>query len=210
MNIEIAELCGIILGDGHIHKSCNRITITGSLDDEKYHKKRVSKLFQNNFEVKPIFFKQEHKNAHYIQTESKNVMEYFIKIGLTRGSKTNIAVPQIIRSNKELIIHFLRGLFDTDGCLKFSKQNSNLSYYPRVRIAAKKSQMAEEIGTLLKTLNFNYSMWMDKRKENVILVYEISGKENAQKWFKLIRPSNPNKVKKYVSWLKKGYYKTRP
>ncbi len=208
LNKEIAELCGIILGDGHIHKSCNRITITGSLDDEVYHKKRVSKLFQNNFNAQPIFFKQKHKNAHYIQIESKNVMDYLTKIGLSRGSKTNIATPYTIKNNKELIIYFLRGLFDTDGCLKFSKQSRNLSYYPRVRITAKKSQMAENIGILLRTLNFKYSMWMDKRTKNTIVTYEISGKENAQKWFSLIRPNNPNKVKKYKFWLNNGYYQS--
>ncbi|HLC80157.1 MAG TPA: LAGLIDADG family homing endonuclease [Candidatus Nanoarchaeia archaeon] len=204
---EMAELCGIILGDGHLHKTCNKITITGSLDDESYHIRRVSLLFKNNFNVKPIFFKQEKKGAHYISVESKKIMEYFIKLGLIRGSKTNVSIPQIIEENNTLAVHFLRGLFDTDGCLKFSKQTRKLSYYPRIRIIGKESPMTKDLGSILTKLNFDYGLCIDKRTKNKILIYEISGKKNVQKWFNTIRPNNYTKVKKYESWLKDGFYK---
>lgn len=31
----IAEVVGIILGDGHLHKKCNKITIVGSLEERR-------------------------------------------------------------------------------------------------------------------------------------------------------------------------------
>ncbi len=205
---EIAELCGIILGDGHLHKTSNRITITGSLDDEPYHTRIVSSLFENNFDVKPLFFKQESKGAHYLTVESKKVINFFIKLGLTRGSKINVSIPHIIKDNDLLAVPFLRGLFDTDGCLKFSKQNSKYSYYPRIRIVGKESSMTRDLGDILKKLNFEYSIWIDRRTKNNIFVYEISGTKNVQKWFRVIQPNNYIKIKKYTSWLKNGFYKS--
>lgn len=206
MNAEIAELCGIILGDGNIHRSSNRVTITGGLADEIYHKRIVARLIKNNFDANPIFFKQEHKNAHYIQIESKPFLNYFLSIGLTRGPKINTVIPQIIKKEKRSIVPFLRGIFDTDGCLKFSKQAKKFSYYPRVRISAKDSPMARDIASLLKKLDFNYCLYMDKRAKNIIYNYEISGRKNILKWFNLIKPNNPNKVRRYIFWKENGYY----
>ncbi len=206
INKEIAELCGIILGDGNLHKSCNRITITGSINDKAYHKLVVLKLFNNNFNIRPILFEQKHKNAHYIQIESKGIINYFLKIGLSRGPKNGISVPKFIKNNKHLIPHFLRGLFDTDGSIKFSKQKKEINYYPRTRISAKYSEMGVMIEYLLRKLKFNYNIWKDKRNGSHILNYEISGKHNLEKWFKIIKPSNPVHISKFLFWKKFGYH----
>ncbi|MFH1399754.1 MAG: LAGLIDADG family homing endonuclease [Candidatus Woesearchaeota archaeon] len=205
--VQIAELCGIILGDGHVHKEANRITITGSLNDKDYHRKIVAQLFMANFSVKPIYFEQREKNAHYIQVESKQLLGYFLSLGLKRAAKINPEIPIFIFNNPLYMSCFIRGLFDTDGCLKFSKMTSELAYYPRIRIAAKESKMAREIGLLLDKLGFNFSLWKDKRARNTIFVYEISGKDNLAKWFRIIQPKNPNKINKYKIWKKFGYYK---
>jgi len=34
---ELAELIGVILGDGHVHKISDTIVVTGSLDDYEYY-----------------------------------------------------------------------------------------------------------------------------------------------------------------------------
>lgn len=199
----IAELCGIILGDGHVHISANRIVITGSLEDEPYHRHHVAKLFTRNFGVKPIFFTQEKKNAHYIQVESKICIGYFLGLGLKRGAKKEISMPEFI-SSKHLATCFLRGLFDTDGWLKFSKMRDSKKPYPRIRLTAKKSKLALQIGVLLSSLGFNYSIWQDQRTANAILNYEISGKENTERWFRTIQPKNPKHLKRYNTWQKIG------
>jgi intein/homing endonuclease len=201
--LEIAELCGIILGDGHLHNSANRIVITGSLDDAEYHKQVVSRLFTENFDVKPIYFEQRQKNAHYLQIESKKCIDYFLGLGLERGSKEDIQAPCFI-NNDRLRMHFLRGLFDTDGWIKFSSQKTKSYYYPRIRLTAKESRLAYQIGDMLKLLGFHFSVWKDQRTENTILTYEISGKDNALRWFEVIQPHNPKHLKRYSAWLADG------
>lgn len=54
INEDIAEMIGIILGDGHLHTIYNLITIVGSLEDKQYYQKQVIKLFSdqfNNFQI---------------------------------------------------------------------------------------------------------------------------------------------------------------
>ena len=80
--------------------------------------------------------------------------------------------------------HFLRGLFDTDGCLKFSKQTKNISYYPRIRFCFQDSTLINDLRLSLKSLEFNYGFNKDKR--NNTYFFEISGKENLEKWIRLI------------------------
>ena len=203
---ELAELVGIILGDGHLHTKFNRITIVGSLEDYYYYKKRVMPLFEELFGIRPILKRRNDRNAYYLRLEKKEIFEIFTKeIGLIRGNKKNAHVPQCILRNRELLLFFLRGLFDTDGCLKFSMQNKNLNYYPRVRLAFKKSKFAKEIGIAIRKLDFNLGAWEESRI-NGLLAYEISGKNNLARWFGLIKPSNPVHISKYLFWKKFGHY----
>ena len=45
----LAELLGIILGDGSLHKTEYRVTIVGSLEDYEYYQKSVLPLFAKVF-----------------------------------------------------------------------------------------------------------------------------------------------------------------
>ncbi|PIZ51866.1 hypothetical protein COY27_02160 [Candidatus Woesearchaeota archaeon CG_4_10_14_0_2_um_filter_33_13] len=205
INSKISEIAGIVLGDGHIHTKHNLITITGSIEDLDYYQNHVCKIINTKFNVNPKIKRRNDRNSYYIMIYSKGLINYLTnKMGLKRGSKDTAEVPQIISSNKKLIPYFLRGLFDTDGCIKFSKQGSNLNYYPRVQIALKKSPLAYQLAELFKTLNFNYGTWEENRF-NGIVYYQISGKENLEKWFKEISPKNQVHLTKHLFWKKFGY-----
>ena len=116
---KLAEFLGIILGDGNLNKKSNCITIVGSLEDFYYHKNHVVPLIKSLFDINPKLRKRNDRNAYYIDFNSKNTMNYLTKVvGLVRGNKVNAEIPKIIINNERLIPHFLRGLFDTDGCLK--------------------------------------------------------------------------------------------
>ena len=201
----LAELTGIILGDGHLHTKANRITIVGSLDDKEYYEKVVILLFNSVFNQKPTIAKRKDRNAYYLQLESKSIFEIFTKeIGLHRGSKDKAEVPEVMMFEKELIFPLLRGLFDTDGCLKFSKQNTNKNYYPRIEFSFRESPLARKIGELIKKSGFSYNTWKDNRF-NGQLYYQISGKDNLNLWFQLIKPNNPVHITKYVLWKRDGF-----
>jgi intein/homing endonuclease len=206
INEDVAELVGIILGDGHIHTKNNLITIVGSIEDLEYFKKRVMPLFELLFNKKPILKRRNDSNAYYLMIYSKEILDFLInEVGLKRGSKEKAHSPKKIISNKKLIPHFLRGLFDTDGCIKFSKQSKDINYYPRIQIALRHSPIAKELKELFKILNFNYGTWNESRFSGITF-YQISGNKNTERWFKEISPNNPVHYTKYLFWKKYGYY----
>jgi len=111
--------------------------------------------------------------------------------------------------NRKLQKHFIRGVFDTDGWLKFSKQSKPVHYYPRIRIQSKESIYGKEIGEILSKLGFNYSSWDDTRRENTVFYYEISGVPMLEKWIKEIGIGNIVQGSRYLFWRKFGFFETK-
>jgi len=185
-----------------MHKTENRIIITGSLEDKHYYERVVIPLFCEEFRVAPGLKKSKNKNSYYLRLENKTVFNAFLSLGLKRGNKINAKVPLSIMTDLNLIPHFLRGLFDTAGCLKFSKQARKYNYYPRIRFCLKIGPLFRNLGILLNKLNFNYCEFKDKRYDTAY--YEISGKKNVDKWIKLIGMNNPVHKTKYLFWKKFG------
>ena len=212
LNKNTAELCGIILGDGNLHKQYNRITISGSSDDLVYFHTRVIPLFRKCFhDVNPRIIKLKDKPAYNLEIENKDIFNFFVtEFNLQRGPKDHARVPRAVSSNPSLISHFLRGLFDTDGCLKFCKQARSYPYYPRIRLALAASPLAHQLGFLFKKMGFvaikdvrpNHGYKTTKD----LVTYEISGKNALERWMRVIRPANPVQIAKYEYWKKFGHH----
>ena len=78
INSEIAELCGVILGDGHLHNTENRITITGSTEDLFYYRNYLMPLFKKYFKIEPKLVKVRNKNSYRLILENKSMSQYKI------------------------------------------------------------------------------------------------------------------------------------
>jgi intein/homing endonuclease len=206
---KLAELLGIILGDGNLNKKSNCITIVGSLEDFHYHKNYVIPLIKSVFNCNPKLRKRNDRNAFYVDFNSKEIMNYLTQnIGLIRGNKVNAEVPSIIKNIQKLIPYFLRGLFDTDGCLKFSKQAKDWNYYPRVQFCFRKTKFAWQVKELLEKLNFSVGTWEENRF-NGLVFFQISGKDNLERWMRIINPNNMVHKTKYLVWKRYGFYKPK-
>tara|TARA_Y100000310_G_scaffold344808_1_gene459665 strand:- start:1809 stop:2537 length:729 start_codon:yes stop_codon:yes gene_type:complete len=202
---KLAELVGIILGDGHLHKKANCITIVGSLEDKSYYLNHVMKLFHTLFGIEPKLRKRNDRNAYYLQLENKSIFEVFtLRLGLKRGNKKDARVPKYIYRNKKLLFSFLRGVFDTDGCLKFSKQRSDKNYYPRIQLNFLESPFAYDVEKAIAQAGFNYSTWYNARW-NGARYFHISGRNNLKNWFEQVNPANPVHQSKYAFWKQFGH-----
>ncbi|MBT3324173.1 hypothetical protein HN681_00200 [archaeon] len=195
------ELIGAIYGDGHVHSTENRITIVGSLEDYYYYQFYLKPNIEKLFDVKVYIRKRKDRNAYYLSFENKKVMQKLLDLGLSRGKKENLQIFNF--PNKIALINFLRGLFDTDGSLKFSKQTKDYNYYPRLQFCFKKSDFSFNLGELFEILEFNYAKWYDKRDHQ--WCYQISGKKNLEQWQKMVGFSNIVHFSKYLFWKKYGY-----
>ena len=218
---QLAEFLGIMLGDGNLtdkrkgRKTTNQITISGSsLEDVDYHHNYLQKVFKNLFSIQ---FKESHirKNESRLRIYSKAIFYFLSLQGLQQGSKSTAEhIPLVIfSSNNKLKRSFLRGVFDTDGCLKFAaKDKSRLHKYPIIKIGLENKNYIRDIAILLNTLGFKFYIVYnekarDQRSKKVYLkhVIYISGKLQLEKWMLEINSKNEKHLSKWKIWEKHGF-----
>lgn len=118
---DLAELVGILLGDGSLTDYQVRITL-GSFADEEYAK-FVSALASRVLGEKPSWVKREKKHIIDLAVSGVALVESLERIGLKRGNKTKnqVEIPEWIFDKKSYQVACIRGLFDTDGGLYLHK-----------------------------------------------------------------------------------------
>ena len=118
---KLAELVGIILGDGNIqHTGPYQLRIVGdSIKDKDYMLNYVKPLLDSLFEVNSGVYKHYKFNAIYIYISSKKIIEFLISIGLKGGNKieSKVSIPSWILENNSYTKACIRGLVDTDGSI---------------------------------------------------------------------------------------------
>ena len=126
--------------------------------------------------------------------------------GLPLGKKLNFLIPKEIVNNSLFSKHFLRGYFDTDGCLYLEKRNNK--YYPRVEMASISKPFINQMRLILTNLGFRFSIYTEKREKygwNDLHRIIIRGDNMAYKWFSQIKPANPKHIKKYKKVAPPGF-----
>ncbi len=180
----LAELTGILLGDGHIANTQIVIYINSS---ETPYIKHIEKLLKKLFDSASHKSKTSSKRVQKqhvvdIRLNSIEVVKYFLKMGFVHNkTDSQIDIPKWINSKRKYQLACLRGLFDTDGSiykLKFGVQIC----YKNASIPLLKS--AREI--LIK-LNYNPSQISYRS------LY-LTKKEDLRRFFKEIKPANQKHI----------------
>lgn len=180
-SIDLAELVGILLGDGGITPT--QITIAvNSIADKNYVpfiKNLLRKLFKFSFKS----FKKNDCNAVTIYVNSVFLVDYLTKIGLRPGNKVKlqVGVPDWIKISRQYRIACLRGLMDTDGGVFLHKYrvNGNLYVYKKICFSNRS----------IPLLNFVYRTLLDLG----FVPKMISKVENKKVWL-----YNKNEVEGYL------------
>lgn len=221
MTPELAEVCGIHAGDGYLRGPDKRreLDISGSIEEQEYYNNHVVPLFEKAFDLKinAKFFPG--RNTYGFVIRNKEAITKMHDFGFPYGAKSTIvsAPKKVLNSkNKEVKCMFLRGLFDTDGCLHFLKRNygkygifkSTREYYPRIAIRIVSKKLFQDICTLLTNLGFNYySNNYQPKSPNFNYCYGIylSGTGNLEKWIQNIGFKNSCKLSRYSVWKEHGF-----
>ena len=133
------------------------------------------------------------------------------------GEKSHkVKVPTKILNNKKLYISFLRGLFDTDGCIHFEKSyNKNASkwqkekhHIPKVAITTVSKELSNQTAQMFQTIGLKFSVRTIKPYKNNSEAYRIEskGKKRVKTFFSKIKPKNSRHIKKFEKWLSQGFY----
>ena len=133
----LAELVGILLGDGNIYfcskskRICSySVRIAGDFEkDRDYHLNYIAPLCNDLFKINVRIRNHTVNNERFVCLESRLLIDFLISIGLKAGDKikNKVGIPNWIFENTEFLKACLRGLIDTDGSVyRMSKRDKNL------------------------------------------------------------------------------------
>jgi len=109
---ELSYLFGYFLGDGSYHRDGIRFTIFKE-NHEMIHK--LNRILKNLFGKEGKIIYSSERRIYELSFMSVEIKQWFRFLGI---NKKGMRVPLIIRkSSGENICSFLRGLFDSDGCI---------------------------------------------------------------------------------------------
>ena len=220
---KLAELTGIIAGDGHIYfnnqkrKQMYCIWISGSIsEDSVYYKNRINKIFYNLFNLN-FTFSTQRRDELIVRIYSKAITSFFKDIGIKTGNKTarNYIPSKILISDDNIKIGFLRGIFDTEFSIMFKKDCHGKHSRPILSLRMKSFKFISQLKSLLKYFDFTIVFYKDKffdkrsKKFNIGYKLELGGKKNLKKFTELIGFRNPKHLTKIEIWKRFGFYPPR-
>lgn len=223
---ELAEVCGIHAGDGYLRNDGEHVEldISGHINEDRfYYNEHVAPLFSKLFGLKlsPRAFPSRRTYGFVIR--KRKIVRYFHEfLDFPYGAKTHtVMAPQVIikSRDKEVYAGFLRGLFDTDGCLNFRKSfggtYKNMTFkrthrtYPRILLSTTSENLAIGARKMLDFLGIHnriVTYTPSMKNETVRFRVLVRGKRELQKWMVTIGSKNPVQITRYDLWKKFGFY----
>ena len=194
---KLAELFGIVFGDGGINNDWQLVITLDTNSDLKYSY-YVHGLLNKLFRAKIAVRKRPGQNALVLVCSSTNLVDFLVDRGTVRGNKIvqQIDVPDWIKNNSNYEKAFVRGLVDTDGCLFIHKH-------------IVKGKLRNDIGFCFTS----YSKKLLNSVANIFNKFKIKphitdkgrriylcGVKNIIDYLKIFGSSNPRIINKYKEW----------
>lgn len=150
-NKNLAELIGIILGDGNLyrHKRTEQLRVVCN-SNEKGFIQHTAGLIRIIFLKNPTILKRKGQNATNITLYQCKICK---RLGLPAGDKikNNVGIPLWIKTNRKFGINCLKGLFETDGCFVEDEDN----YTQIIEFKNNCKRLREDVYNILLNLGFN-------------------------------------------------------
>ncbi len=195
----LAEAAGIFAGDGTFYKTQRGfvLEVRGPSKEKPYYEEYIAPIFSEVLKSKiKVINRDKEGRIIGIRNCTKLAKEVFHQIlEFPIGRKENIVqVPRIIfdSSEKNVIISYLRGVFDTDGCVALTQNRGNYKK-PIVDFGTCSNKHQDQILEMLTRLGFN----AHKQKCRV----RIGGWSTVKNFFEIIQPHNYLKVNKWIKLL---------
>ena len=199
---KLAELFGIILGDGGI--TDKQVIITLNKENDKEYISYVCDLIEELFKIKPAVYKfnsLSHRMVVRIAVSNMNLVDFLLSKGLKKGNKVKqqVDVPKWIKDKMLFSVNCLRGLVDTDGCTYIHKHKSHNCQLLNIglQLSNKSVPILSFAEKTLLSLNFT-------PKLNVVGV-NLYRESETFRYAKKIRFSNPRHSKKLEDFFRIKY-----
>lgn len=201
---ELAELLGIIAGDGGINNDWQLVISLNSLIDQGYAE-YIAKSVANLFSLRVAIRKRPGQNTLVVVCTSTSLIEYLVKKGAVRGNKIQqgVDMPLWIKENTSYAKTFLRGLFDTDGCtfIDHHVYKAKMYYHVGVAFTNYSGPLLESTYTALRSLGYSPTT---TTKGRILLRKE----QEVLRFFEEIKPGSQRhtqKLKQFLEEYRSGY-----
>lgn len=205
---EVAYLCGMICGDGHLcvrpKKHEYSIYVTGNLNNEReFYEDILSPIFARVFGIEPKVKISTRDNTVNLIIYSKSIVNFFSeRCGVPIGKKEHkVRIPDVFRDT-DLVRSFLQGFADADLGLCLKRRYREVPYYPVIGGSSKSKQIILDVSEVLMGLGITFSLSLDRtsydnriRKETTRNMINIYGRKNVFLWMKFIGYRNPKYLK---------------
>ncbi|MFQ6009896.1 MAG: LAGLIDADG family homing endonuclease [Candidatus Aenigmatarchaeota archaeon] len=187
----LSYLCGLIITDGHLNKNLRWVQFTNK---SKYLQKIFLKKIKDVFKYNKYY--QNEKDRIQIYIKSKNITIIFHCIDIPKGRKVGIiTVPDIVKKSPSSVkAAFLRGCFDGDGSVSYSKKRG----LRIINLANRSKKFLEEIQVLLKEFGIESSLTTNKFMQSYL---NITNKSNLNKFHNSVGFHHPERKEKLSTLL---------
>jgi intein/homing endonuclease len=192
----LAELVGILLGDGNLWERKGGyyyISIAGDSEKDKdYLLNYVNPLFESLFNKKLNVKVSNQKKGMYLYLGDKNILFTLKNFGLKSGNKkkNNVGIPLWIFEKEEYLKACIKGLMDTDGSLCPITGRD----YPYIWFSSAIENLRLDFSKAMKILKIKTSKW-NIRKDRTPEIY-IGNKKDIQKYIETINFKNKRHLNK--------------
>lgn len=196
-NNDLAELMGIIAGDGGINNNWQLVISLNYIKDFHYSI-YVASLLEKLFNITTARRKRPNQNTLVIVCSSTSLVEFLIEKGAVKGNKIKgeIDIPLWIQYNHNYLKYFLRGVIDTDGCIYVHKHRVKGIFYKNIGLCFTNLSLnlIKSVSRALNLLKIKHSITDEKRR---IYIY---GLKNVAKYLNLVGSANPRLENVFHNW----------
>lgn len=194
---KLAELMGILFGDGHLSKY--QISVTTNSKTDRQHALFVRDLMRELFGVSVSTRIKDGENAINVTASSKSMVLFLQQKGIPIGDKikNHLSVPSWIFKRTDYQKAFIRGLFDTDGCIYIDVHKTNKKTYKHLgwTITSYAKRLRLDIINILSDLGFSPTHRPSQKS-----VYIRKQREIA-KYFSEIKTNNQKHHRRYTRFI---------
>jgi len=192
----LAELLGILVGDGHV--GLYQASVVTNSDTDLQHAVFIQTLVEELFKIRVSLSYRRDKRACNLIISSKSVCQFLMSQGIPQGNKITggVRIPSWIRKKPLYRKAFVRGLFDTDGCVYLDTHHFGQKVYRNLGMAFA-NQSLPLLSFFRETLELLELHPTQKTEFRVFL----RRKEDIRRYFNLIGSSNKKHLDKVSEYF---------
>ncbi len=196
---KLAEIVGIMLGDGCLYKEKRRNryqTVICFHKEEEEYQQYVKELFESYFNYKFCSVPLEH--GYLLRNTSFLVGNDLLSAGLIAGSKVKhkVEIPSWIVENPTFLKKALRGLFDTDGCVY-----KKYGIYAQISFKFGCYETTNSVREGLIRLGYHpnkIGLSINPKQSCTVWKFSLSKQQEIDQFFEEFAPQNQKHLRRYV------------